>query len=150
MLSTDHFDAQDKRVDTVCTYTQVKMVDAPNVQNKSESECPAVWIRLPRHQWPKLGKSSKILMFSSRQESIRTPLLPSLLPPSPPAWQDCSARSQFANVLLEFGWEKAPAWECLFVHRQQGLFLSVHVGDIKIAGKKRNLYPMWKRLNETS
>ena len=31
---------------------------------------------------------------------------------------------------------------------KKGLFLSVHVDDIKLAGKKQNLDPMWKILNE--
>ena len=35
--------------------------------------------------------------------------------------------------------EKIPNWECLFVHREKGLFLSVYVDDIKLAGKKQNL-----------
>ena len=43
---------------------------------------------------------------------------------------------------------KIPNWECLFVHRQKGLFLSVYVDDIKLAGKKQNLDPMWKVLNK--
>ena len=41
-----------------------------------------------------------------------------------------------------------PNWECLFVHREKGLFLSVYVDDIKLAGKKQNLDPMWKLLNK--
>ena len=50
--------------------------------------------------------------------------------------------------LLKHGWEKIPNWECLFVHSEKGLFLSVHVDDIKLAGKKQNLDPMWKVLNK--
>ena len=38
---------------------------------------------------------------------------------------------QFEKVLLKHGWEKIPNWECLFVHREKGLFLSVYVDDIK-------------------
>ena len=38
-------------------------------------------------------------------------------------------------------------WECLFVHREKGLFLSVYVDDIKLAGKRQNIKPMWKVLN---
>ena len=34
----------------------------------------------------------------------------------------------------------------MFAHQKQGLFLSINVGDIKIAGKKQNLAPMWKHL----
>ena len=36
----------------------------------------------------------------------------------------------------------------MFVHREKGLFLSVYVDDIKLAGKKQNLDPMWKVLNK--
>ena len=48
---------------------------------------------------------------------------------------------------MEHGWEKIPNSECLFVHREKGLFSSVYVDDIKLAGKKQNLDPMWKVLN---
>ena len=39
---------------------------------------------------------------------------------------------------------KVQNWECLFVHRKQGLFLLVHVDDTQIAGRKQNLSPVWK------
>ena len=55
---------------------------------------------------------------------------------------------QFEKVLLQHGWEKIPNWEYLFVHREKGLFLSVYVDDIKLAGKNQNLDPMWKILNK--
>ena len=54
---------------------------------------------------------------------------------------------QFEKVLLKHAWEKIPNWECLFVHREKGLFLSVYVDDIKLVGKKHNIDPMWKVLN---
>ena len=54
----------------------------------------------------------------------------------------------FEKILLKHGWEKIPNWECLFVHREKGLLLSVYVDDIKLAGKKQNLDPMWKLLNK--
>ena len=43
---------------------------------------------------------------------------------------------------------KVPHWECFFVNREKGRFLSVYVDDIKLAGKKQNLDPMWKVLNK--
>ena len=49
---------------------------------------------------------------------------------------------------MKHGWEKIPNWECLFVHREKGLFLSVYVDDIKLAGKKQNIDPIWKVLNK--
>ena len=54
---------------------------------------------------------------------------------------------QFEKIQLQHGWEKVSFWECLFVHLEKGLFLSVYVDDIKLAGKKQNLDPMWKLLN---
>ena len=30
---------------------------------------------------------------------------------------------QFDKILLKYGWEKVSNWECLFVHREKGLFL---------------------------
>ena len=50
--------------------------------------------------------------------------------------------------LLKYVGEKVSNWECLLVHREKGLFLSVHVDDIKLAGKKQNIDPMWKGLNK--
>ena len=41
-----------------------------------------------------------------------------------------------------------PIEECLFAHRGKGLFLSVYVDDIKLAGKKQNINPMWEVLNK--
>ena len=55
---------------------------------------------------------------------------------------------QFEKVLLKHGLEKSPNWECLFVHREKGFFLSVYVDDIKLTGKKHNIDPMWKLLNK--
>ena len=39
--------------DAISAYTQVKMEDDPRLLKILESECPDVWIRLPRHKWPK-------------------------------------------------------------------------------------------------
>ena len=41
---------------TMPAYTQVKMEDAPKLKI-SKSECPYIWIRLPRHRWPKSWSS---------------------------------------------------------------------------------------------
>ena len=34
------------------------------------------------------------------------------------------------------------------MHRKKGLFLSVYVDDIKLAGEKENINQMWKVLNK--
>ena len=51
---------------------------------------------------------------------------------------------QFEKILLPHGWEKVSNCECFFVLRENGLFLSVYVDDIKLAGKKQNIDPMWR------
>ena len=35
-----------------------------------------------------------------------------------------------------------------FVRREQGLFLSVYVDDITFAGRKQNLDPVWKKMDD--
>ena len=39
--------------DAVSAYTQVKMEDVHKLLKIPKSECPDIWIRLPRHKWPK-------------------------------------------------------------------------------------------------
>ena len=72
------------------------------------------------------------------------------------SWKD-SVRSYFTRSTMGKAiWEssirtrlgKVLNWECLFVHWEKGLFLSVYVDDIKLAGKKQNIDPMWKLLNK--
>ena len=43
--------------DAVSACTQVKMEDAHKLLNFPKSECPDIWIRLPRHKWPKSWSS---------------------------------------------------------------------------------------------
>ena len=43
--------------DAVSAYTQVKMEDAHKLFKIPKSECPDIWIRLPRHKWPKSWSS---------------------------------------------------------------------------------------------
>ena len=43
--------------DAVSACTQVKMEDAHKLLKIPKSECPDIWIRLPRHKWPKSWSS---------------------------------------------------------------------------------------------
>ena len=43
--------------DAVSAYTQVKMEDAHKLLKIPKSECPDIWIRLPRHKWAKSWSS---------------------------------------------------------------------------------------------
>ena len=122
--------------DAVSAYTQVKMEDAHKLLKIPKSECPDIWIRLPRHKWPKSWSSMEDPVVLLERNLYGHPLAGLL-------WE-----RHFEKILLKHGWEKIPNWECLFVHREKGLFLSVYVDDIKLAGKKQNLDPMWKVLNK--
>ena len=82
--------------DAVSAYNQVKMEDAPTLLKVPKSECPGVWIRLPKHKWPK--------SWSSMDDPV-VPLETNLYghPPAGLLWE-----WQFEKVLLERGWEKVP------------------------------------------
>ena len=101
-----------------------------------KSECPDIWIRPPRHKWRKSWSSMEDPVVPLERNLYGHPLAGLL-------WE-----RQFEKILLKHGWVKIPNWECLFVHREKGLFLSVYVDDINLAGKKQNLDPMWKVLNK--
>ena len=122
--------------DAVSAYTQVKMEDTHKLLKIPKSECPDIWIRLPRHKWPKSWSSMEDPVVPLERNLYGHPLAGLLL------------ERQFEKILLQSGWEKVSNWECSFVHREKGLFSSVFVDDIKLAGKKQNLDPMWKVLNK--
>ena len=114
---------EEQAADAVSAYTQVKMEDAHKLLKIPKSECPDIWIRLPRHKWPKSWSSMEDPVVPLERNLYGHPLAGLL-------WE-----RQFEKVLLKHGWEKVPNWECLFVHREKGLFLSVYVDD-KIGWKE--------------
>ena len=114
--------------DAVSAKTQVKMEYAPKLLKIPKSDCPDIWIRLPRHKWDPVALLERNLYGHP---------LAGLL------WE-----RQFEKILLKYGWEKVSNWECLFVQREERLFLSVYVDDIKLYGKKQNINLMWKVLNK--
>ena len=122
--------------DAVSAYTQVKMEDAHKLLKNPKSVCRDIWIRLPRHKWPK--------SWSGMEDPV-VPLERNLYGhlSAGPLWE-----MPFEKILLKYGWEKVSNKECLFVHRQKGLFLSLYVDDIKLAGQKRDMDPMWKVLKK--
>ena len=114
--------------------SQVKMEDAPSLLKIPKSERPHIWIRLSKHKWPKSWSNMEDPVVLLARNLYGHPLAGLL-------WE-----RQFEKVLSEHGWEKVPNWECSFVNRGRGLFLSVYVDDRKLVGKKQNIDPMWKVL----
>ena len=124
--------------DAVSAYTQVKMEDAHKLLKIPKSECPDIWIRLPRHKWPK--------SWSSMEDSV-VPLERNLYghPFAGLLWE-----REFEKILLKHGWEKFQIGNVSSFIVKKGLFLSVYVDDIKLAGKKQNIDPMWKSTQQRS
>ena len=84
------------------------MEDAPKLLKIPKSECPDIWIRLPRHKWPKSWSSMEDPVVPLERNLYGHPLAGLL-------WE-----KQFEKILLKYGWEKVSNLECLFVHREKG------------------------------
>ena len=55
-----------------------------------------------------------------------------------------SKENHFTTKLLSAGFVPMKGWECLFIHPELKLILSVCVDDFKLAGKSRKLEKGWK------
>ena len=102
--------------DAVSAYTQVKMENAPSLFKIPKSECPDIWIRLSKHKWPKSWSDLEKPGVLLERNLYGHPL---------------------AGLLRKFYWNTVGEkffWECLLVNRARGLFLSVCVDHIKMAG----------------
>ena len=120
---------------SVSIHTQVKMEDAPSLL-KIQSQNVQIFFGYVYQNTHGRNHGPVWKIQSFLLNGICTAILR----------QDCVWERQFEKALLEPGWDKVPNWECFFVSRERGLFLSVYVDDLKQAGKKQNIDPMWKRL----
>ena len=89
-------DCDGQAADAISAHTQLKLEHAPRLLKIPKSECPDIWIRLPRHKWPKSWANIEDPVVP-RQRNLCGHLLAGLL------WE-----RQFEEVLLELGWEKVP------------------------------------------
>ena len=80
--------------DAVSACSQVKMEDAPKLLKIPNSECPDIWIRLPRHKWPRSWSSSEDPVLPL-ERNLYGHSLAGLL------WE-----RPFEKILLKHGWEK--------------------------------------------
>ena len=80
--------------DAVSANTQVKMEDAPKILKIPKSECPDIWTRLPRHNWPKSWSSMEDPVVPLEQNLYGHPFAGLF-------W-----KRQFEKILLKHGWEK--------------------------------------------
>ena len=56
--------------------------------------------------------------------------------------------SHCKHALKSCGFSPVPSWECMHYNKDQKLFLSIYADDFKLAGKRENIAPMWKKLKE--
>ena len=122
-------DGQD--ADAVGAYTQVTLQD---MADEMGEELVDTWISLPKHKQP------------ASWAGIENPvcLLARNLYGHPRAglyWEKFCEKHLFA-----VGFEAAAGFECMYVHKELGLFLSVYVDDFKMAGRAASLLKMWKIL----
>ena len=108
-------DCDGQAADVVSAYTPVKMEDNPRLLRIPRSECPDVWIHLPRHKWPKSWMNIEDRVVPFERHLYGHPLA------------GLSWERQFEDILSELAWERVQNWECQFVYRKQRLFLSVYV-----------------------
>ncbi len=50
--------------------------------------------------------------------------------------------------LMKLNFIKMKGWECMYIHKEPCLFLSVYVDDFKIAGKSPNVQNMWPKIKK--
>ena len=122
--------------DAVSACTQVKMEDAHKLLKIPKSECPDIWIRLPRHKWPKSWSSIEDPVVLLERNLYGHPLARQL-------WE-----RHFEKILSQHCWEKLPIGNACSYTVKKRFFLSVYVDFIKLVGKKQNIDPMWKVLNK--
>ena len=78
-----------RAADAVSAYTQVNMEDAHKLLKIPTSECPDIWIRLPRHKWPKTWSSIEDPVVPLERNLYGHPL-------TGPLW-----KRQFDKILLK-------------------------------------------------
>ena len=109
--------------DAVSAYTQVKMEDARNSEVFHDTDGQNHGQKL-RTQW-------------FRSNEYCTDIL----------LQDYCGRKKGREHFIGTGMGKVSNWEYLFVHRKKGLFLSVYVDDVKMAGKMQKMTPIAEEIN---
>ena len=78
--------------DAVSAETQVKMEDAPMLLKIPVSECPDIWIRLPKHKW------------QNSWSSVEDPVVPLERNLCGLSLAGLSWERQFEKVLFKYGW----------------------------------------------
>ena len=114
--------------DAVGAYTQVVLDDMEECENVE------TWISLPKDRRPDSWAKYDDPVCKLRLNLYGHPLAGLF-------WEKHNAK-----ILKSEGFEPVVGWECLWVHKELQLYLSVYVDDYKMAGKAANVPLMWERL----
>jgi hypothetical protein len=123
--------------DAIGAYHQVALEDLAALLGIPQSEYIETWISLPPSRRPKSWSNIEDPVCLLRLNLYGHPLAGLI-------WEKFCEKA-----ILKAGFEKVSGWECLYVRRQLQLFVSVHVDDFKMAGKKASLPIMWKSLSNS-
>ena len=113
------------RLPAACTC--VKLEDAPLFFKIPKSDCPDVWIRLPRHKWPKSWEKMKILWYL-----LKTFFQASLCRIA----MGLQIRTNFIR-----SWVGENSELGMFIHSELSSFLSVYVDVIRMVEKNKLWLP---------
>ena len=94
--------------DAVSAYTQVKMEDAPTLLTIPKSECPDIWIRPPKHKWPKSWSSLEDPVVPLAAESVRSSFGRTIM----------GKAIRESSIEIPLG--RSSELECVFVYREKG------------------------------
>ena len=102
--------------DAVSAKTQVKMEDAPKLLKNPKSECPDIWIRLPRHKWPKSWSRKEDPVVPLERNLYGHPLAGLLRESNlrKSYWNMAGRKSQIGNVSLYIV-EKDYSYLCMWM-----------------------------------
>jgi len=122
--------------DALGAYTQILLKDVYKLLGKIPEDVAEIWITLPRSQRPSWWDSIEEPVCLLTRNLYGHPLAGLI-------WEKHGGKA-----IIRCGFEKIKGWECLYVHREQQLFLSVYVDDFRMAGPNANLAPMWTLLGK--
>ena len=118
---------QGQAADAVKAYTQVSLREAHTLLGLPKEKSPDTWISLPKSRRPAQWETIEDPVCPLERNLYGHPLAGLL-------WE-----RHMEKTLFKLGWYKIPGWECLYAHREKGLFMSVYVDDFKMVGRKENL-----------
>ena len=118
--------------DAVSAYAQAKMEDAPTLLKFPKSECPDIWIRPPKHKWPKSWSSIEDPAVPLERNLFGHPLTGLL-------WE-----RQFEKVLWEHGWEKVSNCECFSLTEKKNYSYLCMWTISNWLERNKNINPTWK------